>query len=56
MDAVAITNASDELLKEMGLSKARDRLSLIKRFELSVLIKKMKAVHKKEIRIEKEHC
>ena len=28
MDAVAITNASDELLKEMGLSKAGDRLSL----------------------------
>ncbi|CAB4019782.1 partial [Paramuricea clavata] len=28
MDAVAITNASDELLKEMGLAKAGDRLSL----------------------------
>ena len=28
MDALAITNASDELLKEMGLSKAGDRLSL----------------------------
>ncbi|CAB3990884.1 Hypothetical predicted protein [Paramuricea clavata] len=31
MDAVAITNASDELLKEMGLSKAGDRLSLKER-------------------------
>ena len=28
MDAAAITNAQDELLKEMGLSKAGDRLSL----------------------------
>ena len=28
MDALAISNASDELLKEMGLSKAGDRLSL----------------------------
>ena len=27
MDTVAIANASDELLKEMGLSKAGDRLS-----------------------------
>ena len=28
MDAAEITNAQDELLKEMGLSKAGDRLSL----------------------------
>ena len=28
MDAVAIQNSSDELLKEMGLAKAEDRLSL----------------------------
>ena len=28
MDAVKIQNASDELLKEMGLAKAGDRLSL----------------------------
>ena len=31
MDAFAIKNASHELLKEMGLSKAGDRLS-VKRF------------------------